>query len=64
MIALLDVSLKHFHRHLVLAAPPDVPAKVELLLGQLPFAQQVVELVHRKVHNVLQHGRTFEFDTG
>ena len=39
--------------HLVLAPPPYVPAQVKLLLGELALAQQVVELVHRQVHNVL-----------
>ena len=39
--------------HLVLTPPPYVPAQVELLLGELALAQQVVELVHRQVHNVL-----------
>ena len=39
--------------HLVLAPSPYVPAQVKLLLGELALAQQVVELVHRQVHNVL-----------
>ena len=39
--------------HLVLASPPDVPADVELLLGEVLLAQHVVKLVHGRIHYVL-----------
>ena len=39
--------------HLVLAPPPDVPADVELLLGEVLLAQHVVKLVHGRIHYVL-----------
>ena len=38
--------------HLVLPPPPDVAAERQLLLSQLVFGQQVVELVHGEVDDV------------
>ena len=38
--------------HLVLPPPPDVPAERELLLRELVFAEEIVELVHGQVDDV------------
>ena len=46
--------------HLVLASPPDVPADVELLLGEVLLAQHVVKLVHGRIHYVLLQIKTIQ----
>ena len=42
---------------LVFAAAPDITTECELLLGELVLAEQVVELVHRQVDDVVAGNR-------
>ena len=40
--------------HFVLPPPPDISAGVELLLGQVALAQQIIELVHGETDQGLE----------
>ena len=53
LLDLIDLPLPTvLSGHLVLPPPPDVAAERQLLLSQLVFGQQVVELVHGEVDDV------------